>query len=185
MSKSPRKAIDHSAVAKTLKSLGLYTGKTTRLEKKDKDKINRAYSKFSYAANNPTSWKGVKVKPDEAKKWRERGVAVFKDRVMIYSKGFDSIKRTRAGDIVLANAEKSKRFTLTTDPTKLERLSMKHGSIGIQIGGVSIHRNFESWQDAVAYANQLRSRFAANAEKRDLVPLPVFVSGNEDEDSDE
>lgn len=172
-----REPINHASVAKTLKSLGLYTGKTTRLEKKDKDRINRAYAKFSYAAENPSAWKGVKVSKAQAKEWKKRGLAVFDERVMVYAKGYDHIKKTRSGDLILSNAEKSKRFTLTTDPTKLERMANRYGNIGVQIGGVSIHRSFESWDDAVAYAQQLRSRFQSVKGKEDLMPLPVFIEG--------
>lgn len=124
----------------------------------------------------------MKVSAPQAKEWAKRGATVFKDRVMIYAKGYEHIKRTRKGDIILSNAEKSKRFTLETDPLKLKKLAAQHNDqIGIQIGGVSLHRNFVDWEDAIEYATQLRSRFAQDPSKRDLLPMPVFVKGLDDD----
>lgn len=160
-----------------MKSLGLYQGKTVRLEKKDKDRINRAYAKFSHAANNPENWKGVKVTKAQARAWKERGASVNNGRVAIYSKGYDHIRKTRKGDVILSNAEKSKRLTLETDPDKLAAMAKAYGRglIGIQIGGTSLHVHFNNWADAVAYAHQLTTELQDKGSG--IVPLPVFVSG--------
>jgi hypothetical protein len=183
-----RKPIDHSAVAKKLKSLGLYAGKTTGLLKKDKDKINRANKAFAFALAKPGEYKGLPLSPKQARAWKDRGITIHNGRGLFRTVGFDHIRKTRSGDVIMSDGEHSARLSLETDPRKLRRLSQKYadGQIGVAIEGKVISSTFNNFEQAQAYAVQLheqlnRGRIARG--DKPLSVLPVFISGESDDGS--